>query len=110
MTDDVIQFLFFFSSSIYCSASSSSEHPHSFKRLCVQKRYFLHAEKNYAGYERVEASCIRREMESTRLTHHAVSTSDLLDAIMMDGREKAGLSSGIRYAAAAIIVAYQKGV
>jgi hypothetical protein len=48
------------------------------------------------------------EMGSTITSVHGVSTTDLLDA-MMEGPEKAGLSSGVRYAAAAIIVAYQKG-
>ncbi|KAG1775601.1 hypothetical protein EV702DRAFT_1199079 [Suillus placidus] len=54
------------------------------------------------------AKAVLREMGSTITSVHGVSTSDLLDA-MMEGSEKAGLSSGVRYAAAAIIVAYQKG-
>ncbi|KAG1856765.1 hypothetical protein F4604DRAFT_1958480 [Suillus subluteus] len=44
----------------------------------------------------------------TSVGPHGVRTYDLLDA-MMEGSEKVGLLSGVRYAAAAIIVAYQKG-
>ncbi|KIK43677.1 hypothetical protein CY34DRAFT_803591 [Suillus luteus UH-Slu-Lm8-n1] len=47
-------------------------------------------------------------MGSTITSVHGVSTINLLDAIM-EGPEKAGLSSGVRYAAAAIITADQRG-
>jgi hypothetical protein len=54
------------------------------------------------------AKAILRVMGSTLTSVHGVRTSGLLDA-MIEGSEQAGLSSGVRYAAAAIIVAYQKG-
>lgn len=56
------------------------------------------------------AKAVLRDMGSfiTSVGPHGVSASNILDA-MMEGSEKAGLSSGVRYAAAAIIVAYQKG-
>jgi hypothetical protein len=57
------------------------------------------------------AKAILREIGSTinsLVDPYEVSTCDLLEA-MIEGSEKAGLSSGVRYAAAAIIVAYQKG-
>ncbi|KAG2349888.1 hypothetical protein BDR05DRAFT_994860 [Suillus weaverae] len=56
------------------------------------------------------AKAVLLEMGSTitSVGPHGVRPSDILDA-MMEGSEKAGLSSGVRYAAAAIMVAYQKG-
>ncbi|KAG2143983.1 hypothetical protein BD769DRAFT_1420803 [Suillus cothurnatus] len=54
------------------------------------------------------AKVILRVMGSTLTSVHGVRTAGLLDA-MIEGSEQAGLSSGVRYAAAAIIVAYQKG-
>lgn len=54
------------------------------------------------------ANAVLLEMGSTLTSVHEVKTFNILDA-MMEGAEKAGLSSGVRYAAAAIIVAYQKG-
>ncbi|KIK44097.1 hypothetical protein CY34DRAFT_11271 [Suillus luteus UH-Slu-Lm8-n1] len=54
------------------------------------------------------AKAVLLEMGSTLTSVHEVKTFNILDA-MMEGAEKAGLSSGVRYAAAAIIVAYQKG-
>ncbi|KAG2356319.1 hypothetical protein BDR07DRAFT_1613161 [Suillus spraguei] len=49
------------------------------------------------------------EVGHTLTSVHGIKTSKILDA-MMDGAVEAGLSSGLRYAAAAIIVAYQKGI
>ncbi|KAG1851693.1 hypothetical protein F4604DRAFT_1959190 [Suillus subluteus] len=56
------------------------------------------------------AKSVLSEMGSTitSVGPHGLRTSDLLDA-MMEGSQVAGLSSGVRYAAAAIIAAYQKG-
>ncbi|KAG1844199.1 hypothetical protein DFJ58DRAFT_853189 [Suillus subalutaceus] len=56
------------------------------------------------------AKSILSEMGSTitSVGPHGLRTSDLLDA-MMEGSQAAGLSSGVRYSAAAIIAAYQKG-
>ncbi|KAG2075855.1 hypothetical protein BDR04DRAFT_802806 [Suillus decipiens] len=54
------------------------------------------------------AKAILSEMGPTLTSVHGVNTSGLLN-IMIEGSEKAGLSSGLRYAAAAIIVAYKKG-
>ncbi|KAG2143964.1 hypothetical protein BD769DRAFT_1420719 [Suillus cothurnatus] len=54
------------------------------------------------------AKAVLRDMESMLTSVHEVKTYGILDAMVV-GAEKAGLSSGVRYAAAAIIVAYQKG-
>ncbi|KAG2363635.1 hypothetical protein BDR07DRAFT_1483497 [Suillus spraguei] len=55
--------------------------------------------------------CVKAVLQETGPTLtsvHGVKTSNILDA-MMEGSEKAGLLSGLRYAAAAIIMAYEKG-
>lgn len=56
------------------------------------------------------AKAILQEVRSTMTSiyPYGVSTYRLLDA-MIDGSEQAGLSTGVHYAAAAILVAYQKG-
>ncbi|KAG2078426.1 hypothetical protein BDR04DRAFT_1138076 [Suillus decipiens] len=54
------------------------------------------------------AKAVILNMEHSLTTVHEVKIVKILDA-MMEGAEKAGLSSGLRYAAAAIIVAFKKG-
>ncbi|KAG1814646.1 uncharacterized protein BJ212DRAFT_1481852 [Suillus subaureus] len=60
------------------------------------------------GQLKRRAKAVLRETESMLTSVHGVKTFGILDG-MMEGAGEAGLSSGVRYAAAAIIVADQKG-